>query len=91
MNLVNVNEVTKCLNILLKNNFESNDYVIKSNQDIKIFDLINFLNNKLEKKIQINWSKNTKNYKIIKFKNLLRKENNLNKEILELFNENNKN
>ncbi len=91
MNLVNVNEVTKCLDILLKNNFESNNYVIKSNQDIKIFDLINFLNDKLEKKIKVNWSRNTKNYKIIKLKNLLRKENNINKEILKLFNENNKN
>ena len=91
MNLVNVNEVTNCLNILLKNNFESNNYVIKSNQDVKIFDLINFLNDKLEKKIKINWSRNTKNYKIVKLNNLLRKENNINEEILKLFNENNKN
>jgi nucleoside-diphosphate-sugar epimerase len=92
MNLVNVNEVTNCLNILLKNNFESNNYVIKSNQDVKIFDLINFLNDKLEKKIKIKWSRNSKNYKIVELKNLLRKENNNNnKEILKLFNENNKN
>ena len=91
MNLVNVNEVTKCLNILLKNNFEANNYVIKSNQDVKIFDLINFLNDNLGKKIKINWSRNTKNYKIIKLKNLLKKNNNINKQVLELFNENNKN
>jgi len=91
MNLVNINEVTKCLNILLKKNSESDNYVIKSNQDVKIFDLINFLNDNLGKKIKINWSRNTKNYKIIKLKNLLRKENNINKEILKLFNENNKN
>ena len=89
MNLIDVNEVTKCLNILLKNNFESNNYVIKSKQDVKIFNLINFLNNNLEKKINVNWSKNTKNYKIIKLKNLLRTENNTNKKILKLFNENN--
>jgi nucleoside-diphosphate-sugar epimerase len=89
MNLVNINEVTKCLNILLKNNSESNNYVIKSKQDVKIFDLINFLNNNLEKKIKINWSKNIKNYRIIKLKNLLKKDNNINKQILELFNENN--
>ena len=91
MNLVNINEVTKCLNILLKNNSESNNYVIKSKQDVKIFDLINFLNDNLEKKIKINWSKNIKNYRIIKLKNLLKKDNNINKQILELFNENNKN
>ena len=91
MNLVNINEVTNCLNILLKNNFKSNNYVIKSNQDVKIFNLINFLNDKLEKKIKINWSRNTKNYKIVRLKNLLKKENNNNKEILKLFNENNKN
>ena len=89
MNLVNINEVTKCLNNLLKNNSESNNYVIKSKQDVKIFDLINFLNDNLEKKIKINWSKNIKNYRIIKLKNLLKKDNNINKQILELFNENN--
>ena len=89
INLVNINEVTKCLNILLKNNSESNNYVIKSKQDVKIFDLINFLNDNLEKKIKINWSKNIKNYRIIKLKNLLKKNNNINKQILELFNENN--
>lgn len=89
MNLVNINEVTKCLNILLKNNSESNNYVIKSKQDVKIFDLINFLNDNLEKKIKINWSKNIKNYRTIKLKNLLKKDNNINKQILELFNENN--
>ena len=91
INLVNINEVTKCLNILLKNNSESNNYVIKSKQDVKIFDLINFLNDNLEKKIKINWSKNIKNYRIIKLKNLLKKDNNINKQILELCNENNKN
>jgi nucleoside-diphosphate-sugar epimerase len=89
MNLVNINEVTKCLNILLKNNSESNNYVIKSKQDVKIFDLINFLNDNLETKIKINWSKNIKNYRIIKLKNLLKKDNSINKQILELFNENN--
>jgi len=91
MNLVDVNEVTKCLNILLKNKSESNNYVIKSNQDVKIFDLINFLNDNLENQIKVNWARNTKNYKIIKLKNLLRKENDINKEILKLFNEDNKN
>ena len=89
MNLVNINEVTKCLNNLLKKNSESNNYVIKSKQDVKIFDLINFLNDNLEKKIKINWSKNIKNHRIIKLKNLLKKDNNINKQILELFNENN--
>jgi nucleoside-diphosphate-sugar epimerase len=89
MNLVNINEVTKCLNILLKKNSESNNYVIKSKQDVKIFDLINFLNDNLEKKIKVNWLKNTKNYRIIKLKNLLKKDNNINKQVLELFNENN--
>ena len=91
MNLVNINEVTKCLNILLKNNSKSNNYVIKSKQDVKIFDLINFLNDNLEKKIKVNWLKDAKNYRIIKLKNLLKKDNNINKRILELFNENNKN
>ena len=89
MNLVNINKVTKCLNILLKNNSGSNNYVIKSKQNVKIFNLINFLNDNLKKKIKVNWLKNTKNYRIIKLKNLLKKDNNINKQILELFNENN--
>jgi hypothetical protein len=89
MNLVDINDVVKCLNILLNKNIESNNYVIKSKQDVKIFDLINFLNNNLEKKIKINWLKNTKNHKIINLKNLLKKEKNINKKILKIFNENN--
>ena len=91
MNLVDINDVVKCLNILLNKNIESNNYVIKSKQDVKIFDLINFLNNNLEKKIKINWLKNTKNNKIINLKNLLKKEKNINKNILKIFNENNQN
>jgi nucleoside-diphosphate-sugar epimerase len=89
VNLVNINKVTKCLNILLKNNSEPNNFVIKSKRDVKIYDLINFLNDNLKKKIKVNWLKNTKNYRIIKLKNLLKKDNNINKQILELFNENN--
>jgi len=89
MNLVSINQVTKCLNDLLKNNYKSNYYIIKSKQDVKIFDLINFLNHNLKKQIKVNWSKNIKNYKIIRFKNLLKKKNNTNREILKLFNENN--
>ena len=73
----------------INKNIESNNYVIKSKQDVKIFDLINFLNNNLEKKIKINWLKNTKNHKIINLKNLLKKEKNINKKILKIFNENN--
>jgi hypothetical protein len=43
----------------------------------------------LKKKIKVNWLKNTKKYRIIKLKNLLKKDNNINKQILKLFNENN--
>jgi nucleoside-diphosphate-sugar epimerase len=91
MNLVDINEVVKCLNTLLNKNFESNNYIIKSKQDVRVFDLINFLNNNLKKKIKVNWLKNAKKYKIINLKNLLKKEKNVNKQILKLFNENNQN
>ena len=65
-------------------------YVIKNKKNIKLFDLINYLNKKLEKKIKINWIKNkTTNEKIINFKTInLNKKNNTKKEILELFDEN---
>jgi hypothetical protein len=55
-----------------------------------MFDLINYLNKKLEKQIKINWIKNKiTNEKIINFKKInLNKKNNTKKEILELFDEN---
>ena len=67
-----------------------NTYVIKNKKNIKMFDLINYLNQKLRKQIKINWTKSKiTNEKIINFKTInLNKKNNTKKEILELFNEN---
>jgi hypothetical protein len=64
--------------------------VIKDKKNLKIFDLINYLNQKLKLKIKINWTKNiSMNEKIINFKTInFNKINDTKKEILNLFNEN---
>jgi hypothetical protein len=64
--------------------------VIKDKKNLKIFDLINYLNQKLKIKIKINWTKNVSmNEKIINFKTInFNKKNDTKKEILNLFNEN---
>ncbi len=64
--------------------------MIKDKKNLKIFDLINYLNQKLKIKIKINWTKNiSMNEKIINFKTInFNKINDTKKEILNLFNEN---
>lgn len=89
MNLVDISDVQKSINILVNSNIKPDSYVVKSKKDIKIFSLINSLNRNLKKKINVKWLKNVKNYKTIKLKNLLQKEKKIYNQILKLFNENN--
>jgi nucleoside-diphosphate-sugar epimerase len=89
MNLVDINEVTKYINIILKKNLTQDEYIIRSKEDLKIFNLINFLNNNLKNKLRVNWLKNTKNFRIIKLNNLPIKKYDIQKKILKLFYENN--
>ena len=90
INLINVTNIIKIVEIIINKNIKPNTYVIKNKKNIKMFVLINYLNKKLKKKIKINWIKNnTINEKIINFKTInLKKENDTKKEILDLFNEN---
>jgi dTDP-4-dehydrorhamnose reductase len=90
VNLVNVKYIVKVVENIINKNMKPNTYVIKNKKNIKMFDLINYLNKKLEKQIKINWIKNKiTNEKIINFKKInLNKKNNTKKEILELFDEN---
>ena len=90
VNLVNVKYIVKIVENIFNKNMKPNTYVIKNKKNIKMFDLINYLNQKLRKQIKINWTKSKiTNEKIINFKTInLNKKNNTKKEILELFNEN---
>jgi nucleoside-diphosphate-sugar epimerase len=89
VNLVNVKYIVKVVENIINKNMKPDTYVIKNKENIKMFDLINYLNKKLEKQIKINWIKNKiTNEKIINFKTInLNKKNNTKKEILELFDE----
>jgi nucleoside-diphosphate-sugar epimerase len=90
VNLVNVKYIVKVVENIINKNMKPDTYVIKNKKNIKMFDLINYLNKKLEKQIKINWIKNKiTNEKMINFKKInLNKKNNTKKEILELFDEN---
>jgi len=90
INLVNVKHITKIIENIINKDIKPDTYVIKDKKNLKIFDLINYLNQKLNKEIKINWTKNTvSNEKIINFKTInFNKKNDTKKEILSLFNEN---
>jgi nucleoside-diphosphate-sugar epimerase len=90
MNLVNVKYITNVIENIINKNIKPDTYVIKDKKNLKIFDLINYLNQKLDKEIKINWTKNkVSNEKIINFKTInFNKKNDTKKEILNLFNEN---
>ena len=90
VNLVNVKYITNVIENIINKNVKPDTYVIKDKKNLKIFDLINYLNQKLKIKIKINWTKNVSmNEKIINFKTIsFNKINDTKKEILNLFNEN---
>ena len=90
MNLVNVKYITNVIENIINKNIRPDTYVIKDKKNLKIFDLINYLNQKLKIEIKINWTKNkSMNEKIINFKTInFNKKNDTKQEILNLFNEN---
>jgi len=90
INLVNVKYITNIIENIINKNIKPDTYVIKDKKNMKIFDLINYLNQKLNKEIKINWTKNKSiNEKIINFKTInFNKKIDTKKEILNLFNEN---
>ena len=80
----------KIIENIINKDIKPDTYVIKNKKNLKIFDLINYLNQKLKKEIKINWTKNNAaNEKIINFKTInFNKKNDTKKEILNLFDEN---
>jgi len=90
MNLVNVEYIVQIVEKIITKNTKPNTYIIKDKKNLKIFDLINYLNQKLKKEIKVNWNQNKIiNEKIVNFETInFNKKNDTKKEILKLFNEN---
>ena len=78
VNLVNVQYILKTIEVIINKNIKPKTYVIKDKKNLKIFDLINYLNQKLKNEIKINWTKNKIiNQKIVNFNTInLTKKNN---------------
>lgn len=89
INLVNIKHIVKIVENIIYKNIKPETYIIKDKNNIKIFKLMSYLNQRLKKKIKINWIKNKIiNEKIINFKKIyLNKKYDTKKEILDLFNE----
>ena len=87
---MNVNYISSIIENIFNKNIKPDTYIIKNQKNLKIFDLISYLDEKLNKKLKIKWTKdNYINEKIISFKAInFNKNNNTKKEILNLFNEN---
>lgn len=73
MNLLNVKDISNAIKIILKKKINSNDYVLKNNQDFSIFEIVDRINKISVKKIKIKWQSSKllkeKIYKYKKIKN----------------------
>ena len=58
LNLLNVLDVIKAINLILKKKIIPKKYLLKNKSYIKIFDLIKIFNKKNKKKIKIKWISN---------------------------------
>ena len=72
INLLNVIDINNAVKLILKSKYKSGTYLLKNKKDYRIYDVINFINNKLSKKIKIKWFSNkilkqkTYRYKVLK-------------------------
>ena len=73
MNLLNVKDISNAIKIILKKKINSNDYVLKNNQDFSILEIVDRINKISVKKIKIKWQSSKllkeKIYKYKKIKN----------------------
>ena len=56
LNIIHTDDIINSIMIILYNNIKPGSYCIKNTHNIKISNLINFLNNKLSKKIKVKYS-----------------------------------
>ena len=64
INLINVSDINNAIELILKSNFKSGSYSLNNRKDFKITEIIDGINNNLNKKIKVIWLSN----KIIKEK-----------------------
>ena len=88
LNIIHTDDIINSIIILLNNNIKSGSYCIKNSHNIKINNLIKFLNNHLDKEIKVKYGNNStisnqnSNFKILpKWKPV----KNLEKKILKIF------
>jgi CDP-paratose synthetase len=55
LNIIHTDDIINSIMVLLNNNVKSGSYCIKNKHNIKISDLIKFLNNKLSRKIKVKY------------------------------------
>lgn len=72
LNLLNVEDITRAINMIKNQNLKSGQYLLKNTRNIKIFNLIKKINESNEKKIFVKWqSKKTIKNKIYSYKKLI--------------------
>ena len=64
INLINVSDINNAIELILKSNFKSGSYSLNNKKDFKITEIVDGINNNLNKKIKVIWLSN----KIIKEK-----------------------
>ena len=64
INLINVSDINNAIELILKSNFKAGSYSLNNRKDFKITEIIDAINNNLNKKIKVMWLSN----KIIKEK-----------------------
>ena len=55
INLLNVLDIIKAVNLIIKNSVPPKKYLIKNNSDTKIFDLIKIFNKQNKKQLKVKW------------------------------------
>ena len=58
INLLNVLDINRGINLILKKKYKSGTYLFKNNQFYSLFNIVNFINNKNKKKIKVKWISN---------------------------------
>ena len=58
INLLNVLDIIKAVNLIIKNPVSPKKYLIKNNSDTKVFDLIKIFNKQNKKQLKVKWLSN---------------------------------
>jgi len=71
INLLNIKDITQAVNLLIKKNIETGQYLLKNKLNYKVIDLINLFNKKFDKQLKVKWvSKKIIKEKIFPYKKL---------------------